>query len=108
MAGDSPWTGGVCNTGSTHTSPPSIENIHVEGAWRVIYVAKFDDAVYVLHAFRKIDFKGLTQEEAAKMFGVRQSRVSDLVRGKWERFSLDTLVTLALRAGMHVELNLAA
>lgn len=27
--------------------------IHVEGEWRVIYVAKFRDAVYVLHAFRK-------------------------------------------------------
>ena len=23
------------------------------GEWRVIYVAKFDDAVYVLHAFQK-------------------------------------------------------
>ncbi|MBF0109740.1 MAG: XRE family transcriptional regulator [Magnetococcales bacterium] len=54
-----------------------------------------------------IDSKGLTQEEAARMFGVRQSRVSDLVRGKWEKFSLDTLVTLAVRAGMQVELNLA-
>ena len=27
--------------------------IHVEGEWRVIYVAKFADAVYVLHAFPK-------------------------------------------------------
>ena len=27
--------------------------IHVLGEWRVIYVAKFDDAVYVLHAFQK-------------------------------------------------------
>lgn len=27
--------------------------IHVQGEWRVIYVAKFDDAVYVLHAFHK-------------------------------------------------------
>ena len=27
--------------------------IHHEGQFRVIYVAKFDDAVYVLHAFRK-------------------------------------------------------
>ena len=27
--------------------------IHVLGEWRVIYVAKFDDAVYVLHAFHK-------------------------------------------------------
>lgn len=27
--------------------------IHVLGEWRVIYVAKRDDAVYVLHAFQK-------------------------------------------------------
>jgi phage-related protein len=27
--------------------------IHVLGEWRVIYVAKFSDAVYVLHAFHK-------------------------------------------------------
>ncbi|WP_309925812.1 type II toxin-antitoxin system RelE/ParE family toxin [Caballeronia sp. LZ033] len=27
--------------------------IHVEGEWRVLYVAKFSDAVYVLHAFQK-------------------------------------------------------
>jgi phage-related protein len=27
--------------------------IHVLGEWRVIYVAKFRDAVYVLHAFHK-------------------------------------------------------
>lgn len=55
-----------------------------------------------------IDTTGLTQMEVAKMLGIKQSRVSDLVRGKWERFSLDTLVSLALRAGMRVEMNLAA
>jgi phage-related protein len=27
--------------------------IHVLGEWRVIYVAKFRDTVYVLHAFQK-------------------------------------------------------
>ncbi|MBI4690775.1 MAG: type II toxin-antitoxin system RelE/ParE family toxin [Nitrospirae bacterium] len=27
--------------------------IHVLGEWRIIYVAKFHDAVYVLHAFQK-------------------------------------------------------
>lgn len=27
--------------------------IHVLGEWRVIYVAKFADAVYVLHGFQK-------------------------------------------------------
>lgn len=27
--------------------------VHLNGAWRVIYVAKFANAVYVLHAFEK-------------------------------------------------------
>ena len=27
--------------------------IHVLGEWRVIYIAKFGDAVYILHAFQK-------------------------------------------------------
>ena len=27
--------------------------IHVLGEWRIIYVAKFSDAVYVLHSFKK-------------------------------------------------------
>ena len=27
--------------------------VHVLGEWRIIYVAKFEDAVYVLHSFQK-------------------------------------------------------
>jgi phage-related protein len=27
--------------------------IHVLGEWRIVYTAKFHDAVYVLHAFQK-------------------------------------------------------
>jgi len=27
--------------------------VHLMGEWRVIYVAKFEDTVYVLHAFHK-------------------------------------------------------
>lgn len=55
-----------------------------------------------------IDEKGWTQAEAAKVLGIAQSRVSDLVRGKWEKFSLDMLITLASRAGLHPRLELAA
>ncbi len=51
--------------------------------------------------------KGWTQAEAATQLGVGQSRVSDLVRGKRDKFSLDMLVTLATRAGRHVELALS-
>ena len=55
-----------------------------------------------------IDEKEWTQAEAAKVLGIAQSRVSDLVRGKWEKFSLDMLITLASRAGLQPRLELAA
>lgn len=55
-----------------------------------------------------VEKRGWTQVEAAKVLGISQSRVSDLMRGKWDKFSLDMLVTLATRAGLHCELKLAA
>lgn len=55
-----------------------------------------------------IETKKLTQTDAAKILGISQSRISDLIRGKWERFSLEMLVTLATRAGMRVRLKTAA
>jgi predicted XRE-type DNA-binding protein len=50
----------------------------------------------------------LTQSKAAEMLGVSQSRVSDLARGKWEKFSLEMLIILATKAGMRVTLKTAA
>jgi predicted XRE-type DNA-binding protein len=55
-----------------------------------------------------IKAKRLTQARAAEILGVSQSRVSDLIRGKWERFSLEMLITLATKAGMRVTLKRAA
>ncbi len=55
-----------------------------------------------------IDERGWTQQEAAKRLGIGKSRVSDLVRGKWDKFSLDMLVTLAARAGQKPGLVLKA
>lgn len=52
--------------------------------------------------------KQWTQAAAAQALGISQSRVSDLIRGKFEKFSLDMLITLATRAGKKVELKLAA
>ncbi|WP_293934790.1 helix-turn-helix domain-containing protein [Iodobacter sp.] len=48
--------------------------------------------------------KNWTQQQAATALGVSQARISDLVRGKWEKFSLDMLVTLASRAGRKISL----
>jgi len=47
----------------------------------------------------------LTQIDAAELLGIQQSRVSDLVRGKIDRFSIDTLVKLLAKTGRHVEIK---
>lgn len=50
-----------------------------------------------------------TQAEAAKRCGVTQPRMSDLLRGRVSRFSLDALVNIATAIGrrVHVELEAA-
>jgi predicted XRE-type DNA-binding protein len=55
-------------------------------------------------ALRKfIEKEGLTQADAAKRLKVSQPRVSDLIRGKISRFSLDTLVNMLSDAGLQVD-----
>lgn len=44
--------------------------------------------------------RGMTQGDAAALFGVTQPRISDLMRGKINLFSLDTLIDMAATAGM--------
>lgn len=51
---------------------------------------------------------GMTQAEAAQKLGIAQSRVSDLMRGKWDKFSLEMLIALEARIGRKVKLELAA
>jgi len=50
-----------------------------------------------------IDARGLTHAQAAERLGVTQPRVSDLVRGKIDRFSIDTLVAMRGQAGVLVQ-----
>ncbi|MBA5685729.1 helix-turn-helix domain-containing protein [Rugamonas apoptosis] len=49
---------------------------------------------------------GLSQADAAKVFGVTQPRVSDLMRGKINLFAIDALVNMAAAAGLRVEMQL--
>jgi len=55
-----------------------------------------------------IDEWSWIQHEASKRLGIGQSRVFDLVRGKWEKFSFDMLITLAARVGQKPSLVLKA
>lgn len=117
--------------------------VRVGGAFRLIYVAKFTEGIYVLHVFQMTErirrssgnvFKDLgfppdeaahllirtdlmleikrilkerrlTQVKAAKLLGVSQPRVSDLVRARIDLFSIDTLVALLARLGVSVSLH---
>jgi predicted XRE-type DNA-binding protein len=49
---------------------------------------------------------GLSQAEIAKLFGVTQPRMSDLMRGKINLFALDALVNMAVAAGLKVKMSL--
>ena len=55
-----------------------------------------------------IESNKLTQVDASQRLGVAQSRVSDLMRGKWEKFSLEMLITLEARVGRKISLEFAA
>ena len=52
-----------------------------------------------------IHAKRFTQSEAADLLGIHQSRVSDLVCGKIDRFTIDMLVKLLARMGRRVEIK---
>ncbi len=55
---------------------------------------------------RYITEQGLSQAEAATALGVTQPRISDLMRGKVQLFSIDTLVNMLAGAGFRVEMHL--
>lgn len=52
----------------------------------------------------RIRNKDWTQSQAAKRFGVTQPRISDLMCGKIEKFTIDTLVNM-VAAGLHIHMN---
>ena len=49
---------------------------------------------------------GMTQAQAAKLFGVTQPRVSDLMRGRIDLFAIDSLVNMLAAAGLHIDMNI--
>ena len=48
---------------------------------------------------------GMSQAQAAQLFGVTQPRISDLMRGKINLFGLDALVNMAAVAGLRVKIR---
>ena len=56
---------------------------------------------------KMVDDRRLTQAQAATLFGVAQPRVSNLVRGRIDLFSIDALVEMLSRAGVRVTVRLS-
>lgn len=51
---------------------------------------------------KALEARGLKQAEAAKLLGVTQPRISDLVRGRLDLFSVDILIDILAKLGVRV------
>ena len=63
-------------------------------------------AELMLNLQKVITARGLKQAEAAELLGVTQPRVSDLMRGRIDLFSIDTLIDMLARLGVRAKLIL--
>lgn len=59
----------------------------------------------VIAVQRYVETSGETQARAGKRLGLTQPRLSDLLRGRIEKFSLDALVNMLARVGKQVEVK---
>ena len=82
-----------------------MSNERFDSVWDAIEVTKAQAENMRLRSSLMMSLKehiareGLSQSQAAKVFGVTQPRVSVLMRGKIELFGLDSLVNMAAAAG---------
>ena len=63
-------------------------------------------AELMLNLQKVITARGLKQAETAELLGVTQPRVSDLMRGRIDLFSIDTLIDMLARLGVRTRLVL--
>ncbi len=54
---------------------------------------------------REIETQKWTQAEAARRIGITQPRVSDLLRGRLDKFSIDALIVYLVRVGVQVRID---
>lgn len=90
-----------------HTTPPG-GNIYEDlgfppGEARNLKIR----SMLMLTAKRVIEERGLTQAEAGELMGVSQPRISDLVRGRIDQFTIDSLINMLTSAGVSVEVRAA-
>ena len=88
---------------------PSTGNIFFDVGFSTKEAEHLKLRAQLMDAVRQvIQQRDLTQAQAAKLLGVTQPRISDLMRGKIDLFSMDTLVSMLALGGMHVGLTIEA
>lgn len=101
-------------TTTPHTDPDGVvttvhgnlfAHLGFDPAEAVVLAMRADMTAKIRHIIKENDWN---QSDAAQHLRLTQPRVSDLMRGKTEKFSLDMLITLAARAGQKVELTMHA
>ncbi len=76
----------------------AIEDSATEAASMKLRAALANEIIARMHD------RKLTQAKAAELIGVTQPRVSDLMRGRLDLFSLDALVDMADRIGLRTRM----
>ena len=88
------------------TKPRTFANV-----WDAIEDSPEDAATMTMRSKVMIAIKdkvrswNTTQARAARRLDITQPRLNDLLRGKINKLSLDTLLTLATRAGLKVKID---
>jgi predicted XRE-type DNA-binding protein len=59
----------------------------------------------VIHIRKAIDKLGITQAEAAKLAGITQPRMNDLIKNRNHKFTIDALVNVAANLGYTVQVK---
>lgn len=57
----------------------------------------------MIHLQKAISARGLKQAQAAKLLRVTQPRISDLMGGRLDLFSIDTLIDMLANMGVRVK-----
>jgi len=61
---------------------------------------------YLMKTFREhVEHTGLNHEQAAKLFGITQLRIADLMSGKIDQFDFESFVNMATCAGFQIEMH---
>jgi predicted XRE-type DNA-binding protein len=82
---------------------PSSGNVFLDVGFDAEEAAHLAVRSSLMFSIRKlIQDQNLTQAKAAQLLGVTQPRVSDVVRGRIDLFSIDALVDMLARAGVKV------